>query len=84
MNKSFPGQGKTKQQYNDSAKFAWYGVVGMIDQQHWMLEEIAKVPSLGTYHVTIAIHFLSGYNGRNATSGLVQNLHFLASKNLSS
>ena len=24
-----PGQGKTSQQYRDSAKFAWYGVVGM-------------------------------------------------------
>ena len=24
-----PGQGKTPQQYRDSAKFAWYGVVGM-------------------------------------------------------
>jgi len=24
------GQGKTPQQYEDSAKFAWYGVVGMI------------------------------------------------------
>ena len=31
-NKKFkftPGQGKTPQQYRDSAKFAWYGVVGM-------------------------------------------------------
>ena len=28
--KSNPGQGKTPQQYEDSAKFAWYGVVGMI------------------------------------------------------
>jgi len=25
-----PGQGKTPQQYEDSARFAWYGVVGMI------------------------------------------------------
>ena len=25
-----PGQGKTQKQYEDSAKFAWYGVVGMI------------------------------------------------------
>ena len=25
-----PGQGKTPQQYRDSAKFAWYGVIGMI------------------------------------------------------
>ena len=25
-----PGQGKTDKQYSDSAKFAWYGVVGMI------------------------------------------------------
>jgi hypothetical protein len=24
-----PGQGKTPQQYEDSTKFAWYGVVGM-------------------------------------------------------
>ena len=24
-----PGQGKTPQQYEDSARFAWYGVVGM-------------------------------------------------------
>ena len=24
------GQGKTPQQYQDSTKFAWYGVVGMI------------------------------------------------------
>jgi hypothetical protein len=31
MNKKFnPGQGKTEKQYEDSAKFAWYGVVGMI------------------------------------------------------
>jgi len=31
MNKKFkPGQGKTPQQYEDSARFAWYGVVGMI------------------------------------------------------
>ena len=31
MNKKFnPGQGKTPQQYEDSAKFAWYGVVGMV------------------------------------------------------
>ena len=31
MNKKFnPGQGKTQKQYEDSAKFAWYGVVGMI------------------------------------------------------
>jgi len=30
-NKKFnPGQGKTPQQYEDSAKFAWYGVVGMV------------------------------------------------------
>ena len=29
-NKKFPGQGKTPQQYEDSTKFAWYGVVGMI------------------------------------------------------
>ena len=29
-NKKFPGQGKTKQQYRDSARFAWYGVLGMI------------------------------------------------------
>jgi len=25
-----PGQGKTPQQYEDSSRFAWYGVVGMI------------------------------------------------------
>ena len=25
-----PGQGKTQKQYEDSAKFAWYGVVGMV------------------------------------------------------
>ena len=25
-----PGQGKTPQQYRDSSRFAWYGVVGMI------------------------------------------------------
>ncbi len=25
-----PGQGKTQKQYEDSAKFAWYGVIGMI------------------------------------------------------
>ena len=25
-----PGQGKTQKQYEDSARFAWYGVVGMI------------------------------------------------------
>tara|TARA_R110001592_G_scaffold77266_2_gene232662 strand:- start:314 stop:853 length:540 start_codon:yes stop_codon:yes gene_type:complete len=25
-----PGQGKTSQQYQDSTRFAWYGVVGMI------------------------------------------------------
>jgi len=24
-----PGQGKTPQQYQDSTKFAWYGVIGM-------------------------------------------------------
>ena len=24
-----PGQGKTPQQYTDSTRFAWYGVVGM-------------------------------------------------------
>jgi len=31
MNKKFnPGQGKTQKQYEDSAKFAWYGVVGMV------------------------------------------------------
>lgn len=24
-----PGQGKTQQQYTDSTRFAWYGVVGM-------------------------------------------------------
>jgi len=31
MNKKFkPGQGKTQQQYEDSARFAWYGVVGMV------------------------------------------------------
>ena len=31
MNKKFnPGQGKTPQQYEDSARFAWYGVVGMV------------------------------------------------------
>jgi len=29
-NKFKPGQGKTPQQYTDSTKFAWYGVVGMI------------------------------------------------------
>ena len=29
MNKKFPEQGKTPQQYQDSTKFAWYGVVGM-------------------------------------------------------
>jgi len=29
MNKK-PGQGKTPQQYTDSTRFAWYGVVGMI------------------------------------------------------
>ena len=29
MNKKFPGQGKTPQQYTDSTRFAWYGVVGM-------------------------------------------------------
>ena len=29
MNKKSPGQGKTPQQYTDSTKFAWYGVVGM-------------------------------------------------------
>jgi len=25
-----PGQGKTPQQYKDSSRLAWYGVVGMI------------------------------------------------------
>tara|TARA_R110002033_G_scaffold31135_1_gene68221 strand:+ start:210 stop:338 length:129 start_codon:yes stop_codon:yes gene_type:complete len=25
-----PGQGKIQQQYTDSTRFAWYGVVGMI------------------------------------------------------
>ena len=25
-----PGQGKTPQQYRDSSKLAWYGVVGMV------------------------------------------------------
>jgi len=25
-----PGQGKTQRQYEDSAKFAWYGVIGMV------------------------------------------------------
>jgi len=31
MNKKFnPGQGKTQKQYEDSARFAWYGVVGMV------------------------------------------------------
>jgi len=31
MNKKFnPGQGKTQKQYEDSAKFAWYGIVGMV------------------------------------------------------
>ena len=25
-----PGQGKTDKQYQDSAMFAWYGVVGMV------------------------------------------------------
>jgi hypothetical protein len=25
-----PGQGKTPQQYEDSSRFAWYSVVGMI------------------------------------------------------
>jgi len=25
-----PGQGKTPQQYTDSTRFAWYGVVGMV------------------------------------------------------
>jgi len=30
MNKKVPGQGKTQHQYTDSARFAWYGVVGMI------------------------------------------------------
>ena len=30
MNKKSPGQGKTPQQYTDSTRFAWYGVVGMI------------------------------------------------------
>jgi len=29
MNKK-PGQGKTPQQYTDSTRFAWYGVVGMV------------------------------------------------------
>tara|TARA_R110001592_G_scaffold21279_1_gene86158 strand:- start:3362 stop:3859 length:498 start_codon:yes stop_codon:yes gene_type:complete len=29
MNKK-PGQGKTPQQYTDSTRFAWYGVIGMI------------------------------------------------------
>ena len=29
-NKEFPGQGKTKQQYENSAKFAGYGIIGMI------------------------------------------------------
>ena len=30
LNKKSPGQGKTPQQYTDSTRFAWYGVVGMI------------------------------------------------------
>jgi len=30
MNKKSPGQGKTPQQYTDSTKLAWYGVVGMV------------------------------------------------------
>ena len=31
MNKKFnPGQGKTQKQYEDSTRFAWYGVVGMV------------------------------------------------------
>ena len=30
MNKKFPGQGKTPQQYQDSTRFAWYGVLGMV------------------------------------------------------
>ena len=29
MNKKSPGQGKTPQQYTDSTRLAWYGVVGM-------------------------------------------------------
>ena len=29
MNKKSPGQGKTPQQYTDSTRIAWYGVVGM-------------------------------------------------------
>ena len=28
-NRKSPGQGKTPQQYTDSTRFAWYGVVGM-------------------------------------------------------
>jgi len=30
MNKNFPGQGKTPQQYKDSSKFAWYSVIAMV------------------------------------------------------
>ena len=33
MNKKYkfkPGQGKTPQQYEESARFAWYGVLGMV------------------------------------------------------
>ena len=30
MNKKSSRQGKTPQQYTDSTRFAWYGVVGMI------------------------------------------------------
>ena len=29
-NKKSPGQGKTPQQYKDSSRLAWYGVIGMI------------------------------------------------------
>ena len=48
MNKK-PGQGKTPQQYRDSSRFAWYGVVGMIILLFLMT---LLIGCTGTYYIS--------------------------------
>ena len=51
MNKNFPGQGKTPQQYKDSSRFAWYSVIAMIIL---LILVMFLTGCTGVYHLTDA------------------------------
>ena len=51
-----PGQGKTPQQYRDSSRLAWYGVVGMIII--FILMSLLS-SCTGVYYLPVEYHLIS-------------------------